>query len=60
MCYYGLSMSSVNLSGNIYVNFILSAVIEIPSYLVRLQVSSKGVGFRLLIFLLDYIAYTNI
>ena len=33
MCYYGLSMGSVNLSGNTYVNFILSAVIEIPSYL---------------------------
>lgn len=26
-------MSSVNLSGNIYVNFILSVVVEIPSYL---------------------------
>ena len=33
MCYYGLTMHSVNLgSTNIYVNFVLSAVIEIPSY----------------------------
>jgi len=27
-------MSSVNLSGNIYINFILSTTVEIPSYLV--------------------------
>ncbi len=33
MCYYGLSFSSVNLVGDIYVNFVLSAVIEIPSYI---------------------------
>lgn len=33
MCYYGLIMNSVNLLGNIYVNFVLSALIEIPSYI---------------------------
>lgn len=33
MCYYGLSMNSVNLAGNTYGNFILSAFIEIPSYI---------------------------
>ena len=33
MCYYGLSMNSVNLAGNTYVNFVLSAFIEIPSYI---------------------------
>jgi hypothetical protein len=37
MCYYGLAMSSVNLSGNIYTNFILSALIEIPSFVVRVE-----------------------
>eukprot|EP00095_Tigriopus_kingsejongensis_P002789 maker-scaffold728_size105512-snap-gene-0.21 protein:Tk02789 transcript:maker-scaffold728_size105512-snap-gene-0.21-mRNA-1 annotation:"hypothetical protein LOTGIDRAFT_108247" len=33
MAFYGLSLNSVNLGGDIYVNFILSAVIEIPSYI---------------------------
>ncbi len=33
MCYYGLSFSSVKLVGDIYINFVLSAVIEIPSYI---------------------------
>ena len=33
MCYYGLSLNSVNLVGDTYVNFVLSAAIEIPSYI---------------------------
>ena len=33
MCYYGLSMNSVNLSSSIYLNFVLTASIEIPSYI---------------------------
>ncbi|XP_059085438.1 organic cation transporter protein-like isoform X2 [Tigriopus californicus] len=33
MAFYGLSLNSVNLGGDIYVNFILSALIEIPSYI---------------------------
>ena len=31
LCYYGLTMHSVNLSDNIYTDFVLSAAIEIPS-----------------------------
>lgn len=30
--YYGLAMNSVNLGGNDYLNFILSALVEIPAY----------------------------
>ena len=37
--YYGLSFLSVHLSGDIYINCILSALIEIPSYLFCLLVS---------------------
>ncbi len=32
LTYYGLSLNSVNLGGNIYVSFILSALIEMPAY----------------------------
>lgn len=39
MSYYGLSLLSVNLTGDIYVNFVLSAVIEIPSYIFCVLVS---------------------
>lgn len=42
LCYYGLTMSSVNLSEDIYVNFVLSAVIEIPSYIFCVLVSFKN------------------
>ncbi|XP_077294525.1 organic cation transporter protein-like isoform X2 [Arctopsyche grandis] len=31
--YYGLSLNSVSLSGNIYVNFILVSLVEIPGYI---------------------------
>ena len=31
--YFGLSLHSVNIGGDIYVNFVLSGLIEIPSYL---------------------------
>ena len=31
--YYGISMSSTNLGGDIFVSFILTALIEIPSYI---------------------------
>ena len=30
-CYYGLSLNSVNMAGDIFVNFVLSAVVEIPA-----------------------------
>lgn len=30
-CYYGLSLHSVNLSGDIFTNFILSAAVEVPA-----------------------------
>lgn len=33
MCYYGLTMLSVNLTDDIYLAFVLSALIEIPSYI---------------------------
>jgi len=33
MCYYGLSFSSTELSGDVYINFVLNVLVEIPSYL---------------------------
>jgi len=30
-CYYGLSLHSVNLGGDIFVNFVLSAAVEVPA-----------------------------
>ena len=39
MCYYGLTMLSVNLTDDIYVSFVLSALIEIPSYIFCILVS---------------------
>eukprot|EP00095_Tigriopus_kingsejongensis_P010110 maker-scaffold152_size304267-snap-gene-1.15 protein:Tk10110 transcript:maker-scaffold152_size304267-snap-gene-1.15-mRNA-1 annotation:"organic cation transporter protein" len=33
MCFFGLSFNSVNLGGDMYLNFILTSLIEIPSYL---------------------------
>ncbi len=39
MAYYGLSLNSVNLSGDIYVNFVLTALIEIPSYVFCVMVT---------------------
>ena len=35
-CYYGLSLHSVNLAGDIFVNFILSALVEVPAVLAGL------------------------
>lgn len=32
LTYYGLSINSVSLAGNMYVNFILTALVEIPGY----------------------------
>ena len=40
MVYYGLQLSSVNLSDDIYVNFMLLALIEIPSYIFCVLVSN--------------------
>ncbi len=36
--YYGLSLNAVNLGGNIYVSFVLTALIEIPSYILTVLV----------------------
>ena len=33
LCYNGLTLNSVNLGGNIYVNMALGVLIEVPSYL---------------------------
>ena len=41
MGYYGLSLISVHLTDDIYVNFVLFAVIEIPSYIFCVLVSQK-------------------
>ena len=43
MCWYGLSLNSVNLPGNIYVSFVLSALIEIPSY-IFVMLTMDGLG----------------
>ena len=29
LCYYGLSLNSVNLAGNLFTNFVLSAAVEV-------------------------------
>ena len=29
LCYYGLSLNSVNLAGDIFTNFVLSALVEV-------------------------------
>ena len=31
LCYSGLSLNSVNLAGNLFVNFVLSALVEVPA-----------------------------
>ena len=41
MGYYGLSLISVHLTDDIYVNFVLFAVIEIPSYIFCVLVGPK-------------------
>ena len=33
MVYYGLGFNSGNLAGNIYLNFALSGLVEIPAYI---------------------------
>ena len=45
MVYYGLQLSSVNLSDDIYVNFMLLALIEIPSYIFCVLVSTLSSEF---------------
>ncbi len=41
LSYYGLAFSSVNLSGDVFVSFFLSALIEVPSYVFCALVRSK-------------------
>ena len=36
--YYGISMSATGLGGNIFVSFILTALVEIPSYIFNILV----------------------
>lgn len=36
LCYYGLTMNSVNLAGDIFVNTLLGVLIEAPGYLIAL------------------------
>ena len=39
MVYYGLSLFSVHLTNDIYLNFVLFALIELPSYVFSVLVS---------------------
>jgi hypothetical protein len=39
MCYYGLAYVSVSLSDDIYLSFVLSSIVEIPSYVAAALVS---------------------
>ncbi|GAB1601645.1 organic cation transporter protein-like [Argonauta hians] len=41
LLYYGLSINSVNYDGNIYINFSLSALVEIPAYLLCIPMLAK-------------------
>ena len=50
MGYYGLSLISVHLTDDIYVNFVLFAVIEIPSYIFCVLVGQKKSGFKISIY----------
>ena len=52
MVYYGLQLSSVNLSDDIYVNFMLLALIEIPSYIFCILVSNHFLADHQTIFTL--------
>ena len=46
--YYGLSLSASNLGGNPYINFFISAAVEIPAYAINLLVLNKPrIGRRL-------------
>lgn len=47
--YYGLSINAVNLSGNIYFNYILTTLIEIPGYWTAVSVLDR-VGRRITLF----------
>ena len=46
MGYYGLSLISVHLTDDIYVNFVLFAVIEIPSYIFCVLVGQKNLFLK--------------
>lgn len=39
--YYGISMSSTSLGGDVFVSFILTALIEIPSYIFCILVMDR-------------------
>ena len=39
--YYGLSLHAADLGGNPYLNFLLSAAVEIPAYLINIFVMNK-------------------
>lgn len=41
MVYYGLSLNSVNLGGNIFVNFLLVGLAEFPAYIICILVLDK-------------------
>lgn len=46
--YYGLSLSASNLGGNPYINFFISAAVEIPAYAINLMILNKPkIGRRL-------------
>ncbi|XP_049872919.1 organic cation transporter protein-like [Pectinophora gossypiella] len=39
--YYGLSINSVSLAGNMYINYILTSLVEIPGYIVSVYVLDR-------------------
>ena len=45
--YYGLSLGASNLGGNPYLNFMISAAVEIPAYLINLMtLNNPRIGRR--------------
>lgn len=48
--YYGLSINSVNMTGNMYINYITSAAIEIPGFWTAVMVLDR-IGRRVTLFL---------
>lgn len=50
LLFYGLSLSSMNLAGNDYLNFLLVSFIEIPAYFMMFLIAEKVKRKTLLIF----------
>lgn len=46
MVYYGLSLSTSDLGGNVYISFFISGAVEIPAYLLCIPAIESPLGRR--------------